>query len=58
MTLTFCVCVPVVATYTNKNRMDNGGVHVKANLNSASLLHEFFSVPIFKAKHASIQACS
>ena len=33
--------------------MDNGGVHVKTNLNSASLLHEFFSVPIFKAKHVA-----
>ena len=55
------VCAPAVyvASYlTFQNRVDNGGVHVKINLNSASLLHEFFIVPMFEAKHASIQACS
>ena len=52
MTLTSFVCVPAVYVasyaYTNQNRVDDGEVHVKTNLNLASLLHDFFSMHPYK----------
>ena len=65
MTLTFCMCIPTVASYMYKcSRVDNGGVHMKRHFRSDAIptaaCHPFVIaarviVPIFKAKHAYIQ---
>ena len=58
------MCVPMVASYMYKPRVENGGVHVKTQFRSDAIsmaaCHLFviavqIVAPIFKAKYACIQ---